>query len=732
MSDWFDFALLFYFKMLGVGVCPDKYTFPYVVKACCGVKSVRMGKLVHDMIQLIGLENDIFVASSLIKLYAENGCVTDARYLFDKMPHKDCVLWNVMMHGHLKNGGSPDALGLFTEMRKIGSRPNAVTFVSVLSACASEGMVSLAAQIHGLVTKYGFEMDSAVANTLLAVYAKCKSLSDALTVLNTMPQTDVVTWNAIISGFVQNGMMNEALHLFHQMLSHGVKPDSVTFSSLIPSITESVYLNRGKEVHGYIIRSGVQMDAFLKCALIDLYFKCRDVNMAFNIFKQDPIGDVGVYTAMISGCVLNGMNKDATKVFKQLLDQQISPNSMTLASVFPAFANSASIRHGMELHGFIIKNSTDSFSGFYVQSAILDMYSKCGRLELARQIFINMNHKDGISWNSMITSCTQNGKPEEAINLFRQMGAECFQYDCVSISSALSACANLPSLHHGKEIHGYMMKNRSCSDIFGESTLIDMYAKCGNLEQARHVFNMMDEKNEVSWNSIIAAYGNHGLLTECVHFFEKMLGNSFQPDHVTFLAVISACGHAGKIDDGIHYFHCMTEKFSISARMEHYGCMVDLFGRAGRLTEAYETVKNMPFPPDAGIWGTLLGASRVHGNVELAEVASRHLLELDPENSGYHILLSNLHADAGQWKGVLKVRNLMKERGLRKVPGRSWIEVQNATHVFVAADDSHSQCDAIYLVLRILVEELRKEGYITQNCLARKSVDQEMYVVEEE
>lgn len=712
MMGWFDIALMFYFKMLASGISPDKYTFIYVIKACSGLKNARLGKLVHEKIQLMGLKMDVFVASCLIKLYTDNGCIHDARCLFDKIAHKDDVLWNVMINGYVKNGDTNNSVEMFLKMKKSDIKPNAVTFACMLSICASEALIGFGTQLHGLVVFCGLELDSPVANTLLSMYSKCKCLSDARRLFDLMPQTDVVTWNGMISGYVQNGFMSEASHIFHDMVSAGVKPDSITFSSFFPSLTEYASLKQGMEIHGYIIRHGVPLDVFLKSALIDIYFKCRNVEMARKIFNQSFIVDVVVCTAMISGFVLNRMNIDALKIFRWLLQEKMKPNSLTLASVLPAFAGLAALRLGKELHGNIIKNGLHGKC--HVGSAITDMYAKCGKLDLAHQVFQGLSERDAVCWNTMITSCSQNGKPEEAIDLFRQMGVAGVKYDSVSISSALSACANLPALHYGKEIHGFMIRRDVISDLFCASALIDLYAKCGNLDFSQRVFDLMPNKSEVSWNSIIAAYGNHGHLKDSLTLFHQMLENGILPDHVTFLGIISSCGHAGQINEGIHYFHCMTEQYGIPARMEHYACMVDLFGRAGRLNEAFETIQSMPFSPDAGVWGTLLGACRVHSNVELAEVASKHLFDLDPQNSGYYILLSNINADAGKWGRVLKIRSLMKERGVQKVPGYSWIEVNNITHMFVAADGSHPQSARIYSLLNSLLLELRKEGYVPQ------------------
>lgn len=710
MMGCFDFAIMVYFKMLGYGTCPDKYTFPYVIKACGGLRAIGLAKSVQRTIQVMGYEMDVYVASSLIKLFAENGCIDDACWVFDRLPQKDSVLWNAMLNGYAKNGEPERVVGLFSSMRNNEIMPNSVTFACILSVCATEGFMRLGTQIHGLLVRCGLEMDYRVLNTLIAFYGKCQNLGDARRLFDAVAETDSIAWNGMIGGYVQNGFMPEALEMLRKMISAAVKPDSITLSSFLPAVSESSRVNQGKEIHCYIIRNGVLLDLFLKNALIDMYFKCRDMKMAHNVFNWCSSVDNVICTAMISGYALNGMNNDALEMFRYLLQEQMKPNAITLSSCLPACAGLAALKLGKELHGSILKNGLEGIC--YVGSAVSDMYAKCGRLDLANQVFMRISEKDAVCWNSMITSFSQNGKPGDAINLFREMGMQGAKYDSVSISAVLSACANLPSLLYGKEIHGFMVRGVLKTDLYAVSALIDMYAKCGNLELSRSVFDVMEEKNEVSWNSIIAAYGNHGHLEDCLSLFHEMERKGFCPDHVTFLAIISACGHAGLVDEGKHYFKCMEEDYGIAARMEHYACIIDLFSRAGRLKEAFEAIECMPFDPDAGVWGTLLGACHVHGNVELAELASRHVFDMDPQNSGYYVLLSNVQANAGKWEGVNKTRSMMKNRGVEKIPGYSWIEVGSTTHMFVAADRSHPQTAQIYTLLTNLLLELTIEGYV--------------------
>jgi pentatricopeptide repeat protein len=396
-------------------------------------------------------------------------------------------------------------------------------------------------------------------------------------------------------------------------------------------------------------------------------------------------------------------------MFRYLLEQCMKPNAVTVASVLPACAIMAAMKLGREIHGYVLRNAYEGKC--YVESALMDMYAKCGRLDLSHYIFSKMSVKDEVTWNSMISSFSQNGKPEEALDLFRQMSMQGIKYDNVTIPSALSACTRFPSIYHGKEIHGVIIKGPVRADIFAESALIDMYGKCGNLELALRVFEFMPDKNEVSWNSVISAYGAHGLVKDSVSLLHRMQEEGLKPDHVTFLALISACAHAGQVE-GLRLFQCMTNEYQIAPRMEHFACMVDLYSHSGKLDKAIQFIADMLFKPDASIWGALLQACRVHRHVEIADIASQELFKLDPTNSGYYVLMSNINAVAGRWDGVSKVRRLMKDNKVQKIPGYSWVDVNNSSHLFVAADKSHPDSEDVYMSLNILIQELREEGYI--------------------
>ncbi|XBI84505.1 hypothetical protein VPH35_092800 [Triticum aestivum] len=712
MAGHHRFAVLFYVKMWAHSSAPrpDGHTLPYVVKSCAALGALALGRLVHRTARALGLDRDMYVGSALIKMYADAGLLGGAREVFDGMAERDCVLWNVMMDGYVKGGDVASAVGLFGAMRASRCDPNFATLACFLSVCATEADLLSGLQLHTLAVKYGLEPEVAVANTLVSMYAKCQCLDDAWRLFDLMPRDDLVTWNGMISGCVQNGLVDDALRLFCDMQKSGLQPDSVTLASLLPALTDLNGFKQGKEIHGYIVRNCVHLDVFLVSALVDIYFKCRDVRMAQNVFDATKAIDVVIGGTMISGYVLNGMSEAAMKMFRYLLEVGIKPNAIMVASTLPACASMAAMKLGQELHGYVLKNAYEGRC--YVESSLMDMYAKCGRLDLSHYIFSKMSAKDEVTWNSMISSFAQNGEPEEALELFRQMSMEGVKYSNVTISSILSACAGLPAIYYGKEIHGIIIKGPIRADVFAESALIDMYGKCGNLELAFRVFEFMPERNEVSWNSIISAYGAHGLVEDSVSLLCRMQEEGFNADHVTFLALISACAHAGQVQEGLRLFKCMTEEYQIAPRVEHLACMVDLYSRAGKLDKAMQFIADMPFKPDAGIWGALLHACRVHRNVELAEIASQELFKLDPQNSGYYVLMSNINAVAGRWDGVSKMRRLMKDKKVQKIPGYSWVDVNNTSHLFVAADKSHPDSEDIYMSLKSLLLELKHEGYV--------------------
>jgi len=340
----------------------------------------------------------------------------------------------------------------------------------------------------------------------------------------------------------------------------------------------------------------------------------------------------------------------------------------------------------------------------------MGMYARCGKIDIARGFFDEILEKDLVSWASMIEAYTQADLPLTALELFKQMLSQRISLDSVILLSVIHACSNLASFQQARFIHRILIRIFFENQIALETALIDLYVKCGSLVYARKMFDRMQERNIISWSTLISGYGIHGHGKEALNLFDQMKA-SIKPDHIAFLAVLSACSHGGLIVEGWECFNSMSRDFKVTPRPEHYACMVDLLGRAGRLSEALDFIERMPARPDAGVWGALLGACRIHLNVELAEVAAKSLFELDAENPGRYVLLSNIYASSGKRNKAHRIRALMKQRGVRKIAGHTIIEIKNKVYTFVAGDQSHPQTNLIYSELEKVINRIRQEGY---------------------
>jgi pentatricopeptide repeat protein len=353
------------------------------------------------------------------------------------------------------------------------------------------------------------------------------------------------------------------------------------------------------------------------------------------------------------------------------------------------------------------------------------MYAKCGNVNIAHKLFERMPKQDVVSWTAIIAAYSQNGHPHEALAFFNEMQVQGIKPNSITIVSVLPACAHLLALEQGKQIHGYAIRSGFESDVVVGTGLVNMYAKCGNVNIAHKLFERMPEQDVVSWNAMILAYGIHGHGEDALALFSQMQQTGTKPDHITFTAILTACSHAGLVDQGWQYFECMKSDYGLAPKLEHYACLVDLLGRAGHLDEAHDIIKKMPLEPNANVWGALLGACRIHCNIELGEQAAKHLFELEPNNAGYYVLLSNIYAEARRWEDVVKLRTMMKERGVKKQPGCSVVAVHREVHTFLVGDRTHPQSEKIYAMLETLYGQMKKAGYVPNTNLVLQDVEEE-------
>lgn len=539
-----------------------------------------------------------------------------------------------------------------------------------------------------------------------------------------MLQRDVVSWNAMISGYAQNECSNDALAIFSKMGFANVRYDSVTMLNVIQACGQLEDLQQVKWIHGYIIRRSFEFDFVVRTALMDMYAKCGSIETARKLFDNMSNRNVISWSAMIAGYSQNGHANDALALFNQMQWAGMKPDAITMVSVLQACAYLEAIKLGMCVHGYVVRSGLDSDSS--VGNSLVDVYAKGGYLRIAHQLFDEMSQTNVVSWCAMISGYCQSGYAIEALTLFHQMLVANVTPNAVTVVSVLPACAIIAALQQGKCIHGYIVKNGFDSDVFVGTALIDMYAKCGSVQTARHLFDKISKRDVVLWSAMIAGYGMHGYGEDALALFSQMKEEGIKPNHITFICVLYACSHAGLVDEGWKYFDCMVQDYNIIPRMEHYVCMVDLLGRSGHLEKAEEFIKIMPLEPSSTIWGALLGGCRIHGNIELAERVAELIFQLDPGNAGCYVLLSNIYAAAGRWDGVAKVRKLMIEKGVKKTPGCTLIEVNNKVHSFFVGDRTHPQSENIYTMLEILDGQMKEVGYVPDINFVLHDVEEEV------
>lgn len=363
----------------------------------------------------------------------------------------------------------------------------------------------------------------------------------------------------------------------------------------------------------------------------------------------------------------------------------------------------------------------------HITTTLVDMYARFGCVSYASLVFNEMPVKNVVSWSAMIACYAKNGRPFEALELFGEMMLENQDLcpNSVTMVSVLQACAALAALEQGRLIHGYILRRGLDNILPVISALVTMYARCGKLELGQRVFDQMDKRDVVSWNSLISSYGVHGFGKKAIQIFDEMILQGVLPSPISFVSVLGACSHAGLVEEGKILFQSMHKKYGIYPSVEHYACMVDLLGRANRLEEAAKIIQDMRLEPGPKVWGSLLGSCRIHCNVELAEWASARLFELEPTNAGNYVLLADIYAEAGMWDGVKRVKKLLGARGLQKVPGRSWIEAKRKIFSFVSVDEFNPQIEQLHALLVKLSTEMKEKGYVPQTKVVLYDLDAE-------
>lgn len=496
--------------------------------------------------------------------------------------------------------------------------------------------------LHAHLIINGMARRTHLASKLMAFYPLCGEATDARKLFDEIPKTNIRRWIVLIGAYARCGFYQQTIEVFREMQNEGLRHDVIVIPSVLKACGHLSDARTGEEVHAVILKCSFGFDVFVISALIDMYSKTGQVEKARCVFDGMVEKDLVALNALVSGYAQHGLPEEALSLVEKMEVMGVTPNVVTWNTLIAGF-------------------------------------SQKGDDEIVSQLFHLMHNKgvepDAISWTSVISGFVKNFQNKEAFSTFKQMLNHGFCPTSATISSILSACSTAANVRLGKEINGYAFVIGVEKDVFVRSALVDMYGKCGFIHEARRLFSMMSERNTATWNSMIFGYANNGNCNEAIELFNQMEEEDEKKlDHLTFTAVLTACSHAGMVDLGQRLFHLMQDKYGIVPRLEHYACLIDLLGRAGKLNEAYDMIKGMPIKPDLFVWGALLGACRNHGHIDLAEIAAKHLSELEPESAGNKLLLSSLYADAGSWGSVAWLKQTTFRKQSRKFQGCSWIE----------------------------------------------------------
>jgi pentatricopeptide repeat protein len=713
-NELFDEAISSFTNLISVSEFkPDNFTLPCVLKACAGLWDVGLGQVIHGMAVKTGLISDVFVGNALIAMYGKCGFVEEAVKVLECMPERNLVSWNSMICGFSENGCSQESYDILRNILEgeEGLIPDVATIVTVLPVCAGEGEVNMGVVIHGLAVKLGLNEELMVNNALIDMYSKCSHLTEAHILFTRSHNKNVVSWNSMIGCYSREGDVCRTFDLLRkmQMEEEKMKVNEITILNVLPACSAESELLCLKELHGYSLRHGLQYDELVANAFVAAYAKCGSLSSAEHVFFGIETKTVNSWNALIGGHAQNGDPQKALYFYFRMTYSGLDPDSFSIGSLLLACSHMKCLRYGKELHGFVLRNGLDMDS--FIGISLLSLYIHCRRVLSARIVFNRMEEKILVSWNAMIAGYSQNGLPDEALDLFCQMLSYGIKPCEIAIISVFGACSQLSALRLGKEMHCFALKANLTEDTFVGCSLIDMYAKAGCIEQSQRVFDSLKEKDEASWNVIIAGYGIHGYGKNAIKLFEKMQRSGQKPDRLTFIGILMACSHAELIMEGLKYFSQMQSLYGIEPKLEHYACIVDMLGRAGQLAEALKLIHEMPEEPDARIWSSLLSSCRIYGDLDMGVKVAEKLLELEPDKAENYVLLSNLYAGSGKWDDVRRVRQRMKENGLRKDAGRSWIEVGGKVYSFVVGDDMLLKSEEIRNMWRRLEEKISKIGY---------------------
>lgn len=579
-------------------------------------------------------------------------------------------------------------------MDEAGIAVSPSTYKSLFETCGEMRLLSDGRLIRDrLKNPPGFLEDCA-----LQMYCDCGSLWDARRLFDKMPERSSYTWGAMISAYAQRGVLDKAFQLFSLMQDYGVGPNFFVYISLLRSLMGSSCLKIGNQMHSHLIKTGSVSNASVSAAICNMYVKCGWLEGARFVVDHMAEKKAVAWTALMVGYTEADKQNDVLHLFVKMVEEGVELDDFVFSIVLKACALLEDLRVGRQIHGYIVKLGLESEVS--VGTPLVDLYVKCTCFESALMAFQKINNPNDVSWSALISGYSQSGREEECLKTYKSLRVKDGLLNPFIYTSIFQACSMLADINSGAQAHTDAIKRGLISPLYGESALITMYSKCGDMDYASRVFRSISEPDTVAWTAIVAGYAYHGIASEALRYFRKMQDSGSRPNGVTFVAVLTACSHSSLITEAECYLKSMNSEYGVTPTIDHFNCMIDVYSRAGLLQEAFELINNMNFDPDAMSWKCLLAGCWNHRNLELGRIASENLLRLNPDDTAGYILLFNLCVSHEKWEEAARIRKKMMEKNLRKGVSCSWTTAKGKWHRFIVGDRHHPQTKEIYEKLK--------------------------------
>ncbi|XP_048140559.1 pentatricopeptide repeat-containing protein At4g13650-like [Rhodamnia argentea] len=673
-SGELDVGFRVFLELMRSGLRPNEFSIGSVLKACAIIEAWELGMCVHGLVVKLGIENDSFFGSSMLSLYSKLGCVEEAEQIFKYMGNCDVGCWNAMIGGYVLCGCGIEAMRLASSMKTEGVIMDEFTLINALKGCILFGNLYYGKQLHGLIMCSGMQSRIPVMNSLIDMYLKNGREMHAFEVFDRMLKKDVISWNTIFGAFYEEWDVTKVAGLFRKFMLTGLKPNEITFSVLFRKCGNACDLNMGLQLCCLAMHFGLFHRSTVTSSLINMFARCSALLMARLVFDSILSKGTGDFNELISGYNLNCCYPEALQVFCNLLSSGVETNVFTIASILETCVESGNEKMGRQIHGLIIKRVLSGDNR--ICCWLVKFYIRLGRPDAAFLCFHALEKLDLACWGIMVSSFNGSGFHSEAIRSLNLLLEADVKPDEFIFGSIFNSCANSSSFNQAKSVHSLATKTGYDTHVYVASSIIDAYAKCGDIPNARLAFNQSSGSDDVViFNSMIMAYAHHGLVREASELFDRMKLANLCPSHATFISVISACDHMGCVDQGCALFDSMKSDYGLEPSPGIFGCLVDMLSRNGYLEGAKGLIETMPFSPWPGIWRSFLSGCRIHGNRVLGEWASQMLCQLVPENDAAHVLLFKVYSEAGSWENAEHLRQNMIKKRIPKSPGYSWVQV---------------------------------------------------------